>query len=80
MNVPDRVKELYMFYALRNSKNVSEINHLSSLDLRNVEITNPSFALTSFKVSNVEVKLAKRLKTRIKRTSLHLKTDMLRKR
>ena len=80
VNVPDRVKELYMFYALRNSKNVSEINHLSSLDLRNVEITNPSFALTSFKVSNVEVKLSKRLKTKTKRTSLHLKTDMLRKR
>ena len=80
VNVPNRVKDLYMFYALRNSKNVSEINHLSSLDLRNVKITNPSIALLSFKVSNVEVKLAKRLKIKTKRTSLRLKTDMLRKR
>ena len=78
--VPDRVKELYMFYALRNSKSISEINHLSSLNLRNIDITNPSFALSSFKVSNVEVKLVKRLKTKSKRTSLRLKTDMLRKR
>ena len=77
VNVPDRVMELYIFYALRNSKRISEINHLSSLDLQDVEINNPSFSLSSFKVSNVKVRLSKRLNANTKRTSLRLKTNML---
>ena len=80
VNVPDRVRDLYLFYALRNSKTVSRIDNLSSLDLQNVDINNPSFSLSSFKVSNVEVKLTNRLKAKTKRTSFRLKTDMLRKR
>ena len=80
VNVPDGVKYLYVFYARRNSKSISEIDYLSSLNLRNVKISNLSSASPSFRVSNVEIKLAKRLKTKIKRTSLPLESDMLRKR
>ena len=80
VNVPARVKDLFIFYAQKNSKTISKIDNLSSLDLQNVDINNPSFSLSSFKVSNVEIKLANRLKTKTKRTSFRLKTDMLRKR
>lgn len=78
VNVPDGLKELYVFYARRNSKSISEIDYLSSLNLRNVKITNSSSP--SLKVSNVEIKLTKPLKTKIKRTSLRLEAGMLRKR
>ena len=80
VNVPEGVKELYMFYARRNSKSISEIDYLSSLNLRNVKITAPSSTLPLLKVSNVEVKLSKSLKTKTKRTPLRLEADMLRKR
>lgn len=81
VNVPDNVKELYMFYARRaNSKSISEIDYLSSINLRKVKINTHASASPSFKVSNVDVKLTKQLKTKTKRTSLRLETEMLGKR
>jgi hypothetical protein len=81
VNVPDNVKELYMFYARRaNSKSISEIDYLSLINLRKVKINTHASASPSFKVSNVDVKLTKQLKTKTKRTSLRLETEMLGKR
>lgn len=78
VNVPDKMKVLYMFFVRRQDRKVvAEIDHLSSIDLRNVKITSPSSASPTFKASNAAVKLTKRLKTKTKRTSLRLDTNML---
>lgn len=77
--VPENMKTLYLFYALRDSKTTPEIGNLSLLDLRNVKIESPLSTLP-FKVSNVNIKTTNRLKIKTKRTTLRLKTDMLRKR
>jgi hypothetical protein len=76
VSVEDNVKVLYLYYALRDSKTVSEIGNLSLLDLRNVEIDSPLSTLP-FKVSNVKIKTTNRLKIRTKRTTLRLNKDML---
>lgn len=80
VNVPARVKDLYMFYALRNSKTISQINYLSSINLKNIEINSPVPGMNSFKLTNVEIETSNRVKTKTKNVPYRLRMNMLRKR
>lgn len=77
VNVPVRVKELYLFYALRDSKTVSTIDYMSLLDIKDVSINSSALEQPSFAVSNVKVKMRERVKLKTKRNTFRLKTNKM---
>lgn len=77
VNLPEQIKNLYMFYAFRNSSTHPSIGYLSSIGLKNVKVNYTSVTPPMFKVSNLKVKVAKHLKLKVKRTTLKLITDSL---
>ena len=76
VNVPDGVRELYLFYALRNSRTISEIGHLSTIEMDGV-VMNSSQPIR-LKGSNVNARLKKRLKKQVWGNGFRIDTSMLR--
>ena len=80
VNVPATVKELYMFYTLRNSRKRSTIDHLSLVDIENVQINSSAADIPYFTASNVKVNLRERLKLEKNRSYFRLWTGNLKHR
>ena len=80
VNVPATVKELYMFYTLRNSRKRSTIDHLSLVDIENVQINSSAADIPYFTASNVKVNLRERLRLEKNRSYFRLWTGNLKHR